>query len=717
MRKWIIAGAVLLVLFVLPVLALVNLNALINRNKDYLLARAEAALGRHVEVGDIGVTLWGGIGVRLKSFSVADDPSFSKEPFVRAADLQVNMKFLPLLRKELVVSRVILNRPVIHVIKDQDGRFNFSTVGRERERKDGSEEKENGEVQKERAEEPAAPPALLVALVDVDGGEIRYTDRSQGVDFGATRLDFTVKEISLDRPVDIHLSAALFGADKQNLKVKGRVGPLGPKADLHLLPVEADLELEAVPLASLEKGIPGFKQRFPKELDLGGAIGAKAHVSGVIGKEALPEITGTINLSGVSARIPWLPQPITDVNAKIDFTGKSAELPESPFRIGKSQVRLAVKATSLAPLNLSYRLSAPEVRLADLRAAPTAAQRPELLKDLKSEGSVMMRDGALGYRGNLSSPGGTIADGDYQDLQGSLSFAGQVARVESLSLKAFGGALKAEGRYDMRETAPRFAAAAIVQGMDLTQMFRSLAASAPQNIRGLLNLDLDITGSGKEWHTVQRALQGQGRAEVVNGALLGVNLADGVLSGAAGIPGIVSFIPADVRNKYPAVFASKDTEFKQLKGSATIGDGKARTDDLVISTAEFETHGKGWFGFDRTVDFRALLLLSQQLSQDIIGRVKEMKNLANDQGRMEIPFNLSGRLPGAKPRPDLGHIARAMQKGALERGLDRLFRKKSPKGTQETPPAQGQQLPGSQEKKKRSPAEEILRGLEGLFGR
>lgn len=713
MRKWIIAGAILLVLFVLPALALVNLNALINRNKDYLLAQAEEALGRDVEIDDIGVTLWGGIGVRLKNFSLADDPSFSKEPFVRAADLQVNMKFLPLLRKELEVSRVILNRPVIHVIKDQNGRFNFSTIGREKERKEKQGQKEKREVKKERPEEPAAPPALLVSLVDVDGGEIRYVDRSQGIDFRATQLDFTVKEISLDRPVDVHVEAALFGADKQNVKVKGRVGPFGAKAGFDLLPVEADLELESVPLANLEKSIPGFKQRLPRGLDLGGAVGAKTHISGTLGKEVLPEIKGTINLSGVSARIPQLPQPITDVNAKIDFTGKSAELSESPFRIGKSQVRLAAKATSLAPLNLSYRLSSPELGLADLRATASGTKRPELLKDLKSEGSVVLRDGALSYRGNLSSPSGTIADGDYKDLRSSLAFAGQVATIESLSLKAFGGALKAEGRYDVRETTPRFAAAAAVQGMDLTQMFRSLAPSAPQNIRGLLNMDLDITGSGKEWNVIQRALQGQAKAEVVNGALLDVNLAESVLSGATGIPGVVTLVPAEVRNKYPALFASKDTEFKQMKGSATISDGKARTDDLVISTAEFETLGKGWFAFDRTVDFRALLVLSQPLSQDIVGRVKEMKNLANDQGRMEIPFNLSGRLPGAKPKPDLGHIARAMQKGALERGLDRLFRKRSPKGSEE--PAE--QPPGSQEKKQRSPAEEILRGLEGLFGR
>jgi hypothetical protein len=38
MRKWIIAGVALLVLVILAGVALVNLNGLINRNKDYLLA-------------------------------------------------------------------------------------------------------------------------------------------------------------------------------------------------------------------------------------------------------------------------------------------------------------------------------------------------------------------------------------------------------------------------------------------------------------------------------------------------------------------------------------------------------------------------------------------------------------------------------------------------------------------------------------------------------
>src|SRR5437667_12551999 len=98
MRKWIIAGVVLLVLVILTGVALVNLNGLINRNKDYLLAQAKEALGRDVTISDIGVNLWGGIGVRLTEFSLAEDPSFAKEPFVRAESLQVNRKLLPVFR-------------------------------------------------------------------------------------------------------------------------------------------------------------------------------------------------------------------------------------------------------------------------------------------------------------------------------------------------------------------------------------------------------------------------------------------------------------------------------------------------------------------------------------------------------------------------------------------------------------------------------------------
>ncbi len=709
MRKWIIAGAVLLILIVTAVVALLNVNRLLNRNRDYLLARVKQAVGREIAIGDIGVTLWGGIGVRLKDFSVAEDPTFAKQPFVRADDLQVNVKFLPLLRKQFEVSRIILHHPVINVIKNEKGQFNFSSLGREKEK----EKKEPEKEKKEPSEKGTGRQGFVVSLVNIDGGQIEYLDKGQGIDFRANQVDLKLNDISFDHPIDVDLAAAILGAEKQNLKVKARVGPLGPQAEAKNVPVEGNVELDSVPLGSLEKTLPALKQRYPQGLQLAGAVGAKTHFSGNVGKDALPQVDGTLNLVGVSARIPQLPQPITDVNTKVNFTGKTAELPESAFRIGKSQIRLAAKVASFTPLSLSYRLSSPELNLADLRAPSGERKKPEVLKNLASDGTVGLKNGALSYRGNVNSRSGTIFDGDYTGLQTVMSFVGRVATIESLQVNAFNGSLTAKGNYDMREATPRFAATTNVKGMDLTQILQATTRSA-HNIRGSINMDLDVTGSGKDWNTIQKAMKGQGKAEVINGALVDVNLAESVLSGATGVTNAVNFVPADVRNKYPSIFNSKDTEFKQLKGSATISDGKARTDDLVISAAEFETQGKGWFAFDQTVDFRAMLLLSEKLSQDIMSRARETKGLANNEGRLAIPFDLSGKLPGAKPKPDVGYIAQALGKGALQRGLEGLFGRKSSKDTSSD---QGQKPSDSQDKKKSRPQDEILRGLQQFFGK
>ena len=710
MKKWLlIAGAAVLVIVVVAVIALANLNSLINRHKDYLLARAQESMGRNMSIGEITLTLWGGIGVRLKQFMLADDAAFSKDPFVRAEDLQVNVKLVPLLlRRELEIRNMVLHKPVINVIRDKSGQFNFSSMAGEKEKK----EKAAQEKEKERAEKGAAPP-LQVSLVDVDGGEVRYVDAAEGIDFRATDLDFKIKDINFDRPIDVELKAAVLGATKQNFKIKGHVGPLGPKADFSNLPVDGDLELETISLANIEKTLPGFSRKLPKGLNLAGNVGIKGRLSGRFAKDVMPEINGTLNLAGVSARVPALAQPVTDLNAKIGFTGKTAELPESAFKIGGSQVRLAAKVTSFSPVNMSYRLSSPALDLADVKGPAKDRKKPEVLKDLKGEGTLVVKNGAITSHGNFTSSSGTLSDGDYKNLQTSVALADRVANVESLSMDAFSGNLKAKARYDMREATPRFAATANVRAMDLTQLSQAFAPNSKQNVRGAIDADLDITGAGKEWNDIQQSLKGNAKAEVKNGALLDVNLAESVMGK---LPGGVEIVPSDIRKKYPAIFSAKDTEFKQMKGSAVIADGRARTDDLLVSAAEFETQGKGWFAFDRTVDFKALLIFSQQLSQDIIGKAKEAKGFANNQGQIEMPFTLSGKMPGAKPKPDMNYVAKAMQKSFFEGNFGSFGGKKSKKSTDGAASDEAAADSGTK-KKKNTTKDDVIKGLQGLFGK
>jgi len=157
MRKWIIAAVIVMVAVVVVGAAVLNINSLITRNKDYLIVQAEQALGRKIQVGGVEATLWSGLGVRLKDFSMADDPSYPSEHFVRARDLQVNLKLWPLLSRKVQVKRLILHDPVIRVVRNNAGVYNFSTIGGKAKEKKQPGEKEK----KDRAPKSDEPPFLL----------------------------------------------------------------------------------------------------------------------------------------------------------------------------------------------------------------------------------------------------------------------------------------------------------------------------------------------------------------------------------------------------------------------------------------------------------------------------------------------------------------------------------------------------------------------------
>ncbi|MDZ4339646.1 MAG: AsmA family protein, partial [candidate division NC10 bacterium] len=296
MRKLIVAAVVLLVLGGLTVFALMNLDRLVNRNKDYILAQAEQALGRKITVQDIGVTLWGGVGVRLKDVTLSDDRAFSTQDFLRTADLQVNVAFFPLLRKELQIKRLILHKPVLTVIRDKSGTFNFASIGAPG-----------------RAERPApsaggGPPApagraipLLAALVDVSGGEVRYVDRTAGTELHVSQVDLTVRDVGVDRPVAIKAAAAVL-ADRRNLSIQGQVGPLrftagGPALDE--LPVKMEFKIGPVTMETLRRFAP-VAAWLPRDLKVDGPLSFSGRADGT-----LENFTLTGQLDATASRVRY----------------------------------------------------------------------------------------------------------------------------------------------------------------------------------------------------------------------------------------------------------------------------------------------------------------------------------------------------------------------------------------------------------------------------
>ena len=88
------------------------------------------ALGRQVKVGNLSLSLLSG-SVSADDISIADDPAFSKSPFVQAKSFKVGVELMPLIfSKQLNVTELTLNQPEISLVRSENGeKWNFSSLG------------------------------------------------------------------------------------------------------------------------------------------------------------------------------------------------------------------------------------------------------------------------------------------------------------------------------------------------------------------------------------------------------------------------------------------------------------------------------------------------------------------------------------------------------------------------------------------------------------
>jgi len=257
----------------------------------------------------------------------------------------------------------------------------------------------------------------------------------------------------------------------------------------------------------------------------------------------------------------------------------------------------------------------------------------------------------------------------------------------------------------MRESEnPKFDFKSTVRDMLLKDILSTQFPGAEKHIEGRLDTDIALTGSGGDWDTIQKVLRGQGRIEIMDGALKDVNIVEGALSGVTGIRGLSGLISHRVSEKYPELFGADDTRFDVLSGTVQISGGLARTNDLTISARDYTIIGKGIFAFENLLDFTATLSASQKLTDDLVSDVKGAEYITDEQGRLSIPFRMAGALPEVKPKPDTKFIAKALKRGLVKGGIEKLFGGKKKSGEE------------SEEQKKPS-FKEIIKDLEGIFGR
>jgi hypothetical protein len=823
-----IVGALILALIAIFIYAAANLNSIIAENRGFLLQRVSAALGRKVEVAQITAQLGWGVRAYLTGVTIADDPDFSTHPFVSASSVSAKLELIPLLARQLRVSKVVLNEPEIHIVRNGQGQLNVSTIGRKSA--DGNpapEQSEEGQgggaiSQSPLSQAPKKAPGgagaigvLEVHNFSIEQGKMVYEETGMPP-VTVSHIDLDLQGFNFTSPFDLSVQMAAFG-DEQNIKLSGRLGPLVTGGRIDPDEIGIDLQLQAGPLAVAQVGQLEFAKALAGRLEVSDKVSLDATVQGKLGAlsiHAASDLTpnrvafgdsfqkpagtvlkvavdasrtgteigvskativlGDLNLDAteikfgggsfsgkidtnrfdiaalaklappaakfgitgkgeIHSQVAYaggqasangvvtlasvtLPRPgqggtaVSDLGGDIKLNGTAADIGPLAFKLGSGRATLSAHSDPIYPPKASYEFTADALRTADF-----SPNRPgnEQLTGVRATGTFSMANGVVVDDNKLTSPAGNLNNIAYTGLTVLTSLAGKQLRVSQLQMGAFGGSISGTADASLQHGGP-FNTAVTMAGLDLQQALQSQHAKAAGTVRGFLSGRVQVSGKNQgNFDAIRPTLAGSGQAQVAQGKLVGVNLGAQVFAKTQNLPVIGSLVPESIANNHPELFKSPDTDFQQLGMTFVIQGPRITTHDLVMKTADYAMNGDGWFDMDKNIDLTARIVLTQQLTNEIIAQKKNVVYVTNNSGQIDIPLRITGQLPKPVVVPDVAALAqRAGQRAIEQQGQKALGKLMGSKGLGGFLGGSGNANAG----KGNQPANPLDQ-LKGLFGR
>jgi len=357
-------GLLLLLVLLLVLPSLIDLN----KYQDEYRPLLEAALNRKITVKNIRLTLLPYIGVRVADFVVQDDPTFNADPFASLASLDVRVRVLPLFIGHVEVDQIVLQEPVMTVVKDRQGRFNVSTIGKQAPKATSD------------APLPAAPAEgqlKLLAMLGLDRlavtrGQLLYRDVSTAARptaYSLREVDAQLEHVHLGQTAQLHVTALVQPLDLP-VTVDGTIGPLAETLDLETVHLQLVSGHSASPGSSIAVpvALPSKKPLLVKDLQVGA------------------------ELNGHEARLNQLSFQLFQGRVSGQATATLGS-DSPPF-----QSKFSVQGVQLGPLMETLGLE--RIWVSGTGAAELAAQgrgfsKPSLMRGLKGSGHLTLKDGRI----------------------------------------------------------------------------------------------------------------------------------------------------------------------------------------------------------------------------------------------------------------------------------------------------------------------------------
>lgn len=692
MSKLLRAMAILIgVLVVLVVAAALILPRVIDPNvyRERIAALVKEQTGRELIIaGDIGWSVFPWLGVELGAVRLANAPGFGDQPFARVDGMQVRVKLLPLLSRQVEMSTVVLDGLQLHLARDKSGRSNWDDLP------GAASAPPAGEPRPPKPAESATPiAALAIGGVQIRDASLTWDDRAADSRQTIEDLNVTLGAIGGERPVDLQVAFELKSdrpARTAQVKLNGQVTAKQPFQQIGVdgLALHIDAQGEDLPGGRIAADL-GARAVFDrnrhtltiqdlvlKAFDL--TVRGQAQGSGI--GAGTPQFTGTLKLDDFVPRdlfaklgreLPEMSDPavLGKAGAESAFTAsaKAASLSGLKLHFDDTQITGTAGVRDFATAAVTFNLVVDSLDLdrylpprkpGAAQVSPTPAEAAaggvallpvETLRGLRLDGTVKI--GKLKAYQIRSS-----------DVSVTLAANQGLVRAYPASAKLYQGGYRGDVTVDVRGQQPRIALDEKLAGVAVGPLLTDMLGEA--KVTGTATVAARLSAAGNDPAVLRKTLNGTADFAFTDGVIKGMD-----------VLGEIRKAYALVRGK-PTANVSTETGFSALTGTATITQGLVNNPDLQGKSPLMQVQGTGTANLvTEALDYRvtATLVDSLEGKDELTGR--------------PIPVHITGSLSKPKVGVDLKQV------------LEQEVRKQVEKKVQEKLP------------------DNLKDGLKGLFGK
>jgi uncharacterized protein involved in outer membrane biogenesis len=618
MRRLAIGFGIFIVVVVAAVLIFVTTFD-VNKYHGTIQAELEKRLGRPVTLGDMHLGAFPP-RFRVQDPSIAEDPHFGGgAAFVKAQQLDVSVKLLPLLHKQVEVDSITLQRPTVNLIKNQSGVWNFASVGQPSESPQAGAVPSPGTLGS--AGQPAQPPQAAsnkqfsLGQLTINDGQISVLDQQKSKTPSLyDHIDVTLKNFSPDKPFSIDAAVHMAGSGSE-ARLQGEGGPI-VQGEPATTPFRGSVTLKQVGISDLSKFFNA-----PAMSGSDGSLTGETKINSQNGKLTAKGDTNIQNakVHGMDLGYPIAAQyDLTDDLALDVLTIRNFMLKLGPTPL---QVSGTVNAKS-APALLDLNVKANNISIAEA-AKLAAASGMALSQGTNATGNV---NANIQIRGESAKPAlnGTVTASDIQvsgkDIPQpiqipSATFNLTPTQIQSNTFNVTSGGSTLDTQFTLRNyQAPAPVVDATVRAPNaqlpaVLAMAKAYGVTSLDKVNGAgtMNLNLHAAGPLKSITTaeIMRTLNGTMKVDFNNVKYSGADINHELAS----IAGFLNSNPASTP-------AQGYTNILKMTGDIVVKNGIAETNNLQ---AKLDLGNVGAAGtaslIDNTLNMRVTVVLSQASSQ------------------------------------------------------------------------------------------------------